>query len=159
MSKVLLITDQHFGVRNDNQVFIDKYREFYSNVVLPTIDRQGITEVVCLGDTFDRRKGINFASLEAAKEMWFTPLADRGVMLTMLVGNHDIYYKNTLRVNAPELLLGEYTNIRIISGLLSLVLVVSIFFFFLGFVTTIAQNQIDASKTVIVMSALAILKP
>ena len=78
MSKVLLITDQHFGVRNDNQVFIDKYREFYSNVVLPTIDRQGITEVVCLGDTFDRRKGINFASLEAAKEMWFTPLADRG---------------------------------------------------------------------------------
>ena len=157
MSKVLLITDQHFGVRNDNQVFIDKYREFYSNVVLPTIDRQGITEVVCLGDTFDRRKGINFASLEAAKEMWFTPLADRGVMLTMLVGNHDIYYKNTLRVNAPELLLGEYTNIRIISGLLSLVLVVSIFFFFLGFVTTIAQNQIDASKTVIVMSALAIL--
>ena len=115
MSKVLLITDQHFGVRNDNQVFIDKYREFYSNVVLPTIDRQGITEVVCLGDTFDRRKGINFASLEAAKEMWFTPLADRGVMLTMLVGNHDIYYKNTLRVNAPELLLGEYTNIRIIS--------------------------------------------
>ena len=40
MSKVLLITDQHFGVRNDNQVFIDKYREFYSNVVLPTIDRQ-----------------------------------------------------------------------------------------------------------------------
>ena len=85
-----------------------------SNVILPTIDRQGITEVVC-PCTFDRRKGINFASLEAAKEMWFTPLADRGVMLTMLVGNHDIYYKNTLRVNAPELLLGEYTNIRIIS--------------------------------------------
>ena len=27
MSKVLLITDQHFGVRNDNQVFIDKYRD------------------------------------------------------------------------------------------------------------------------------------
>ena len=28
--KILLITDQHFGVRNDNQVFIEKYQEFYS---------------------------------------------------------------------------------------------------------------------------------
>ena len=31
----------------------------------------------------------------------------------MLVGNHDIYYKNTLRINAPgELLLG-YSNITV----------------------------------------------
>ena len=112
--KILLITDQHFGVRNDNLVFIEKYRQFYSNVVLPTIDKLGITEVIALGDTFDRRKGINFNSLDAAKEMWFTPLSERGVHLTMLVGNHDIYYKNTLRINAPDLLLGEYSNIDII---------------------------------------------
>lgn len=112
--KILLITDQHFGVRNDNLVFIEKYRQFYSNVVLPTIDKFGITEVIALGDTFDRRKGINFNSLDAAKEMWFTPLAERGVHLTMLVGNHDIYYKNTLRINAPDLLLGEYSNIDVV---------------------------------------------
>ena len=112
--KILLITDQHFGVRNDNLVFIEKYRQFYSNVVLPTIDKLGITEVIALGDTFDRRKGINFNSLESAKEMWFTPLHERGVHLTMLVGNHDIYYKNTLRINAPNLLLGEYSNIDIV---------------------------------------------
>jgi DNA repair exonuclease SbcCD nuclease subunit len=112
--KILLITDQHFGVRNDNLVFIEKYRQFYSNVVLPTIDKLGITEVIALGDTFDRRKGINFNSLDAAKEMWFTPLSERGVHLTMLVGNHDIYYKNTLRINAPDLLLGEYSNIDIV---------------------------------------------
>ena len=31
----------------------------------------------------------------------------------MLVGNHDIYYKNTLRVNAPGELLGEYGNITV----------------------------------------------
>jgi len=111
---ILLITDQHFGVRNDNLVFIDKYRQFYSNVVIPTIDKLGITEVIALGDTFDRRKSINFNSLEAAKEMWFDALAERGVHLTMLVGNHDIYYKNTLRINAPDLLLGEYSNIDVV---------------------------------------------
>ena len=114
--KILLITDQHFGVRNDNQVFIDKYKQFYGNVVLPTIDKLGITQVICLGDTFDKRKSINFNSFDAAREMWFDPLRERGVQMTMLVGNHDIYYKNTLRINAPELLLGEYDNIDVITS-------------------------------------------
>ena len=112
--KVLLITDQHFGVRNDNLHYVERYRKFYTEKVLPTIDKEGITEVLCLGDTFDRRKGVNFASLEAAKEMWFRPLEERGVKMTMLIGNHDIYFKNTLRVNSPELLLGEFNNIEII---------------------------------------------
>ena len=111
--KILLITDQHFGVRNDNQHFIDHYKKFYGEVVLPFIDSHDITEVLCLGDTFDKRRSINFMSLEAAKDMWFTPLESRGVKMHMLVGNHDIYYKNTLRVNAPGELLEGYGNISV----------------------------------------------
>ncbi len=111
--KILLITDQHFGVRNDNQNFIDHYRKFYGEVVLPFIDANGIDTIVCLGDTFDKRRSINFMSLEAAKEMWFDPLLERNVHMHMLVGNHDIYYKNTLRVNAPNELLGGYDNISV----------------------------------------------
>lgn len=114
--KVLVITDQHFGVRNDSLIYIEYYKKFYSKVVLPFIKKFNITHVLCLGDTFDRRKSINFNSLEVAKEMWFTPLQELGVTMTMLVGNHDIYYKNTLRINAPSLLLGEYTNISIIDS-------------------------------------------
>lgn len=114
MSNVLLITDQHFGVRNDNQNFVEKYRQFYNNVVIPAIDEYSINRVICLGDTFDKRKSINFASLDAAKEMWFQPLWDRRVQMLMLCGNHDIYYKNTLKVNAPKLLLNEYDNIDVI---------------------------------------------
>ena len=114
MSKVLLITDQHFGVRNDNLHYVERYRKFYTEVVLPKIDEEGITEILNLGDTFDRRKSCNFASLEAAKDMWFRPLQERGIKQTILLGNHDIYYKNTLRVNSPDLLLGEFDNIEII---------------------------------------------
>jgi DNA repair exonuclease SbcCD nuclease subunit len=111
--KILLITDQHFGVRNDNQSFIDHYRKFYKEVVLPFIDAHKIDTIICLGDTFDKRRSINFMSLESAKEMWFDPLQERNVQMHMLVGNHDIYYKNTLRVNAPSELLGEYKNITV----------------------------------------------
>ena len=114
--KVLLITDQHFGVRNDSQVYVEYYRKFYTEIVIPFIKLSKIKHVLCLGDTFDKRKSVNFNSLEAAKEMWFSPLEELGVTMTMLVGNHDIYYKNTLRVNAPNLLLGEYGNIQVIDG-------------------------------------------
>jgi len=115
MSKVLLITDQHFGVRNDNQYYVERYKLFYDNIVIPYIDEHGITEILNLGDTFDKRKSINFSSLSAAHDMWFGPLAERGIRMTMLIGNHDIYYKNTLKVSAPELLLREYSNIQCIS--------------------------------------------
>ena len=52
-------------------------------------------------------------SLEAAKEMWFDPVKELGCNMTALIGNHDIYYKNTLRINSPEELLGGY-NIDVI---------------------------------------------
>ena len=111
--KILLITDQHFGVRNDNVFFIDHYQRFYGEVVFPFIDAHQIDTVIALGDTFDKRRSINFMSLDSAKQMWFDPLEERGIQMHMLVGNHDIYYKNTLRVNAPSELLGEYDNIRV----------------------------------------------
>ena len=106
--KILLITDQHFGVRNDNQHFINHYAKLYGKVVIPFIKASGIKEVINLGDTFDRRRYINFMSLDSAKEMWFDQLEKLGCNHTMLIGNHDIYYKNTLRVNAPHEILGEY---------------------------------------------------
>ena len=109
--KILLITDQHFGVRNDNQSFINIYKKFYNDIVVPFIKVSKIDTVIALGDTFDKRRSINFMSLAEAKEMWFNPLESMGVTMHMLTGNHDIYYKNTLRINAPRELLGEYNNI------------------------------------------------
>ena len=106
--KILLITDQHFGVRNDNLHFVEHYRKFYSKIVIPFIKASGITEIINLGDTFDKRRSINYMSLEAAKEMWFDPVKELGCKMTALVGNHDIYYKNTLRINSPDELLGGY---------------------------------------------------
>jgi len=111
--KILLITDQHFGVRNDNQHFINHYKKFYNEIVVPFIKASNIKNVIALGDTFDKRRSINFMSLNEAKEMWFNPLEEMGVRMHMLTGNHDIYYKNTLRINAPRELLGEYGNIII----------------------------------------------
>lgn len=109
--KIALVTDQHFGARNDSQKIALHQKQFYDNIFFPEIDKRGIDTVINLGDTFDRRKYISFTSLKLAKEMFFQPLADRDIHMHVMVGNHDSVYKNTLEVNSIDLLLEEYNNI------------------------------------------------
>lgn len=112
--KVAIITDQHFGARNDSIAFLDFFEKFYDNTFFPSIDAAGITTVLILGDTFDRRKYVNFYALDRAKKMFFDKLAERNITVHMLAGNHDTYFKNTNEVNSPDLLLKEYDNIHVI---------------------------------------------
>lgn len=113
--KVAIITDQHFGARNDSIAFLDFFEKFYDNTFFPALDANSINTVLVLGDTFDRRKYVNFYALDRAKKMFFDKLEERGIRVHMLAGNHDTYYKNTNEVNSPDLLLVEYGNIDVIS--------------------------------------------
>ena len=113
--KVAIITDQHFGARGDSVQCLDYYQEFYDNVFFPKLKEQDITHILILGDTFDRRKYINFNTLARAKKMFFDVAYDNDIMITMIAGNHDTYYKNTNEVNSPELTLAEYVNINLIT--------------------------------------------
>ena len=114
--KIAIITDQHFGARNDSTSFLDFYQKFYDNIFFPALESNGITNVLVLGDTFDRRKYVNFYSFKRAREMFFDKLQNASISVYMLAGNHDTYYKNTNEVNSPDLLLHEYKNIQIIDN-------------------------------------------
>lgn len=114
--KVAIITDQHFGARNDSTHFLDYYEKFYRDTFFPKLKEEGIDTVLILGDTFDRRKYVNFYSLKRTKEMFFEPLREMGIKAFMLAGNHDTYFKNTNDVNSVRLLLQEYNNITVIDS-------------------------------------------
>ena len=114
--KIAIITDQHFGARNDSVAFLNFYEKFYNDVFFPKLKEEGITTLLILGDTFDRRKYVNFFTLKRAKEMFFDRLEEMGITVHMLAGNHDTYFKNTNDVNSVDLLLAEYTNINIIDS-------------------------------------------
>ena len=110
--KIAIITDQHFGCRKNSKVFHDYFLKFYNDVFFPTLEQEGITTIVDMGDTFDSRKGIDFSSLSWAKNNYYDRLRDMGCMIHSIVGNHTAYYKNTNDVNAIDLLLAEYDNIK-----------------------------------------------
>lgn len=110
--KIALITDTHFGGRNDSKAFDDFFKKFYEEVFFPELKKRNITTICHLGDCFDRRKYINFDSLKNCKEYFFDKAWDENIDIYMIVGNHDTYYKNTNDVNSPDLLLKEYNNIH-----------------------------------------------
>jgi DNA repair exonuclease SbcCD nuclease subunit len=109
--KVCLITDTHYGARGDSVAFDQYFKQFYDNVFFPTLEERKITRIIHLGDCFDRRKYINFNSLKTCKEYFFDKARDLNIRIDMIVGNHDVAFKNTNDVNSPDLLLKEYPNV------------------------------------------------
>ncbi len=111
--KVAILGDTHFGARNDNVVFHNLFRKFYTECLFPYLIKHDIKNIIQLGDIFDRRKYVNFNSLHLARDYFFDPLKQLGIKMHVLVGNHDSFHKNSIEVNSPRLLLGEYSNIVI----------------------------------------------
>ena len=109
--KEAIITDQHFGARKGADYLHKYFKKFYEDVFFPTIESEGITTVIDMGDTFDNRRNIDLASLEWSKKVYFDRLKSMKVKLHSIVGNHTAYYKDTNEVNTIDLLLKEYNNI------------------------------------------------
>jgi DNA repair exonuclease SbcCD nuclease subunit len=114
MSKFVVLGDTHFGVRGDSLKFHAYMKKFYHETLFPYMQEHNIKVIYQLGDLFDRRKFINFNTLAECKQYFFDELKARGIQLITLLGNHDIFWKESLEVNAQSLILGEYNNIMII---------------------------------------------
>lgn len=111
--KIAIINDTHFGVRGDSQIFLDHQETFFRDIFFPYLDEHGVKHVMDLGDTFDRRKYINYVTLKRVKEFFFNQLQSRGIEYHAVVGNHSVYFTNTNEVNSMSLLLQEYNNFHI----------------------------------------------
>ena len=111
--KIAIITDQHLDGRKGSLAFWNYFQKFYDDVFFPTLEKEGVRTIFDLGDTFDNRKSMDFNTFHRVRENYFERL--KPYMVHMLLGNHCTYYKNTNRINSPELLLEQYPNIKIYS--------------------------------------------
>ena len=109
--KIALITDQHLDGRKGSLPFWNYFQKFYDDIFFPTLEKEGVRTIIDLGDTFDNRKSMDFNTFNRVNENYFKRLKDYKVH--MILGNHCTYYKNTNRINSPELLLEQYKNINI----------------------------------------------
>ena len=117
--KIAIVTDTHFGARNDNQNFNEYFYKFYDNVFFPYLKDNGITTCVHMGDVVDRRKFISYRIANDFRKRFIGQFQKDGIDLHIIIGNHDTYYKNTNEVNAMEELVGQdrfkiYTNPEVV---------------------------------------------
>lgn len=113
MSKIAILGDTHFGIRNGSSTFSKYFDKFYTNVFFPYLKENNITTVVQTADLFDNRKHIHVHALNESKKYFFDKFDQYNINLISYLGNHDVFHKNTLIVNSPNLLLNEYKNIKI----------------------------------------------
>ncbi len=110
--KIALVTDTHFGARNDSLAFNDYFFQFYEQIFFPYLKENDITTVVHLGDVMDRRKFVSYRIAKDFRERFIDQFT--GIDFHMIVGNHDTYYKNTNSVNSlQELVDGKHSNITV----------------------------------------------
>ena len=110
MTRVACLTDTHWSARKASRHLHDYFELFYKNVFFPTLEKEGITTVIHMGDAFDNRKSIDFWGLDWTRKVVLDPLSKYETH--MIVGNHDIFLRNSTEINAPELLLKDYPNIK-----------------------------------------------
>lgn len=105
-----ILNDTHCGIRNSSEVFLDNAEKFYTEVFFPYCKEHNIKQVLHLGDYYDHRKFINFKALNKNRKHFLEPLRNNGMTMDIILGNHDVYHKNTNELNSLKELLGHFMN-------------------------------------------------
>lgn len=108
--RVAIINDTHCGVKNGSDVFLKNAEKFYTDIFFPYLKENNIDSIIHLGDYFEHRKFVNFKALNQNKRVFLDVLRERGIHMTIIPGNHDVYYKNTNQLNSLTECLSEYND-------------------------------------------------
>ena len=93
--KIAILNDTHCGARNSAEWFFPYQAKFY-DLFWKEIDKHNIEYILHLGDYFENRKtGASVLAKEQNWKVFVKPFLDREMSMNILVGNHDVYYKNT----------------------------------------------------------------
>lgn len=110
---LLVIGDQHFGIKRNNLTWLNTQISYFENFIKPLVKRL-ISEgkkviIVLLGDLFHHRQILHLKILSDVQDM----LNELGELceIHMILGNHDVYYVNSNDVNSPQLL--DLENVKI----------------------------------------------
>jgi calcineurin-like phosphoesterase family protein len=110
MCKAIILNDSHFGFKGDSTVVNEYFIRFFEEQLFPYIEEHKIQYVFHLGDLFDRRKYINFRTLNQVRERVFDVFEKLGTENHIICGNHDTFFRNNNSLNSLTEMLSKYKN-------------------------------------------------
>ena len=88
--KLLLVTDQHFGIGNGDKVALYHNLKYLHESLLPALNETSISEIVDLGDTFDSSFLGSQSFFRQFVRYYLIPLLGDSRRIHILGGNHGI---------------------------------------------------------------------
>lgn len=107
--RAVVVSDLHVGVHKDQEPWLSQSVDLFRSIH-DTCIRESIDTIIIPGDFFHERKLLNVQTICRAMEM-LANLSPLRVIL--LLGNHDMYYKNLSYPYSP-FVFGAYPNVQII---------------------------------------------
>ena len=90
MIKAAFITDLHFGVRGNSDVFLKNIQDYLYNEFIPYLKENSIEHVFIGGDIFDSRQSINIKTFNFVLD-FFCKMRESKLKIVVIAGNHDLY--------------------------------------------------------------------
>ena len=100
--KILFLGDLHIGARNGNPNFLRMMDTYFKEELFPYIIDNDIKVVVQLGDILDKRRSIDFTISNYLVNTFFKFFVENDVHLYSTVGNHDVYYRQSIKLDGPS---------------------------------------------------------
>ena len=111
----ILITDTHFGIKQNSITWFNSQSNFIYKQLIPYIeDHKDVVRLIHLGDVFDSRSSISVLIAAKVKKI-FTDLARVCGQVIVIGGNHDYYSPNSNEYNSIELVLGDVHGITLVT--------------------------------------------
>lgn len=110
MNKIAIITDLHFGIKKNNDTFLENQIKFFRKQFIPYLKENSIKKICILGDIFDNRNSINTKVLNDVinlfEELNFLE------KIYLIIGNHDSYLNTSVEITSIKFL-EKYNNIHL----------------------------------------------
>ena len=111
LDNVTVLGDTHFGERQFSAEFFESQLKFM-DVLIHEMKVNGSKVILQLGDLFTNRQNMSVRMYADCKKL-FTKFKDNDIRFISLLGNHDIYYKNSLQVNSHNMFDGLIESIQV----------------------------------------------
>lgn len=113
--KIAILGDTHFDANNSDEKVLSFQLEFFRKQFIPYLIKNNINTFIQLGDFMDNRRKTSVYTLHHLNIL-FEELHKNNITGYFLIGNHDIFYKDTLEVNSMWIWEKMYPNINLITS-------------------------------------------